>query len=289
MALLLYSIILMVKVNEFDKYLMLGIFDSGIGGLTVLQSVRRRFGEIDIFYLGDHKNVPYGEKSHDEIFESTWNAVKWMFDQGCVIVILACNSASARALRRIQQEKLSEYPGRNVLGVIRPTDEWMLEQGFKKAALFATEATCRSRAYEVELRKTDPKLELSCHSFPSWVPLIESGKVTDEQLDQVKVDVEQALKTLPGVEVIVLACTHYPVLFKAVRSVVPKEIQVVAQGEIVALSLQDYLHRHPEYAQKISTHQNIRYCTTGDAKHATELSQQLMGLQVRFEHVDVSL
>ena len=268
---------------------VLGIFDSGIGGLTVLQSIRKRFEEIDILYFGDHANVPYGDKSHDEIFELTWNAVKWMFDQGCTLVILACNSASARALRRIQQEKLKDYPGRNVLGVIRPTDEWILEQGFKKAALFATEATCQSKAYKKELEKTDPNLELFCYAFPGWVPLIESGEVTGEQLDQVKIEVRQALSQLPEIEAIVLACTHYPVLFKTVRSVVPQEVQVVAQGEIVALSLQDYLNHHPEYAQRISTGQQIRYYTTGDADRATELSKQLMGLETLFEHIDISL
>lgn len=266
---------------------MLGIFDSGIGGLTVLQSIRKRFEEIDILYLGDHANVPYGDKSHDEIFELTWNAVKWMFESGCTLVILACNSASARALRRIQQEKMHEYPGKNVLGVVRPTDEWIASQGFKKAALFATEATCRSKAYEKELAKTDPSLQLFCHAFPSWVPLIESGEVTEEQLDQVREDVRKALGLLPEIEAIVLACTHYPVLFKAVRSAVPKEIHVVAQGELVALSLQDYLDSHPEYAQEISTGQHIRYCTTGDAARATELSEQLMGLQAPFERVQI--
>ena len=266
---------------------MLGIFDSGIGGLTVLQSVRKQFNDIDILYLGDHKNVPYGDKTHDEIFELTWNAVEWMFDQGCTLVILACNSASARALRRIQKEKLADHPGRNVLGVIRPTNEWISDQGFAKAALFATEATCKSKAYEKELEKTDPNLELFCHTFPGWVPLIESGEVTNEQLDKVKDDVARALKDLPDIEAIVLACTHFPVLFDTVRSVVPKNIEVMSQGEIVSHSLQDYFNRHPEYLQKLMADKVAKYYTTGDAQKATMLSEQLMGLQAPFEHIDI--
>ncbi|MEK7473385.1 MAG: glutamate racemase [Patescibacteria group bacterium] len=226
---------------------MIGFFDSGVGGLTVLEHVHRRLPAYDTFYFGDTAHAPFGNKTHEEIFEYTWEGCKRLFNEGCGLVIVACNSASSSALRRIQQERLSEYPGKRVLGVIRPTVEELARKGHKEIAVLSTVATKASGAYVKEFEKLNADIHVISHACPNWAPLVEQG-MTD--LSETKADVERELQALDAVsktyDAILLGCTHYPVLLPLIKAALPRPVPVYEQGPIVAESLADYLNRHPE-------------------------------------------
>lgn len=228
----------------------LGIFDSGLGGVLMTKALHQRFPHIDMFYYGDTLHMPYGNRSEDAIYEYTHSAMEYMFSQDCVLIILACNTASATALRRLQQEYLPRhYPDRNILGVVVPTLETALELGHKKIGMIGTNYTVRSGVYEQELGKLNPDIKLYAKETPLLVPLIEhNGEkwVKDVLKDYLKPLTEK------GIESLMLGCTHYSFLEKEIRELLGPEICLVCQDEMIPDKLEDYLGRHPEYSEKIS-------------------------------------
>jgi glutamate racemase len=242
---------------------MIGVFDSGVGGLTVLKHVHEKLPKYSTMYLGDLAHMPYGTKTHEEIAELTWKGVSWLFDQGCVLVILACNSASAQALREIQQTK--ELGARRVLGVIRPTAEELAEK-HEHIGILATEATVSSNAYVKELLHINPNLNIVQHACPEWVQLVEKGELEGEHAERVvKRDVEALLDLDPQVKGVLLGCTHYPHLFEVIRKALPRHIELYDQGPIVAEKLVDYLRRHPEIDEQLEKEGKREYYNTTKA------------------------
>lgn len=266
----------------------IGVFDSGYGGLTVLKEIRERLPEYDFLYLGDNARAPYGSRSFEVIYEYTWQAVQALFDRGCSIVILACNTASAKALRNIQQIKLPElHPDKRVLGVIRPsTEELDKHTKTKHVGILATEGTIRSNSYQIELAKFAPELVVNQHACPMWVPLVENNQFdTPGGIYFIQNDLIQLLGKDPKIDTILLACTHYPILQEQLRRLLPEHIEVLAQGKIVAESLANYLFRHPELAEKCTKHGSVRYLTTESAKDFSEKASLLMNAEIEAEHL----
>lgn len=244
----------------------IGVFDSGYGGLTVLKSLLEKMPEYDFIYYGDNQRAPYGTRTFEEVYEFTLEAVSKLFDKGCPLVILACNTASAKALRSIQQKYLPyNAPEKRVLGVIRPSAEIVGELSkTHHIGLLATEGTVRSESYRLELEKFSPHIELYQYACPSWVPLIEENMAdTEEGRRQIKEDVQQLLEMSPEIDTVLLACTHYPIIASYLRTIIPQHVQLVSQGEIVSESLMNYLKRHPEIDQLLSKNGTVSYFTSG--------------------------
>lgn len=259
----------------------IGIFDSGFGGLSIFREIHQLLPEYNYIFLGDNKRAPYGDRSFDEVFEFTNQAVNKLFEMGCPLVILACNTASAKALRNIQQQELpkSGDSTRRVLGVIRPTIEKVGDLSYSKhIGIIATQATISSDSYILELNKYANDIVASCHACPKWVPLIEKGDLNSPELyDIVKKDLEVLLEKDSEIDTIILGCTHYPLITSLIQRVLQDidhpEIILMPQGKPVAYSLKDYLMRHPEMEQRIEKGKIVKYYTTGDIeqfdKHAT--------------------
>jgi glutamate racemase len=247
-----------------NKY-SIGIFDSGIGGLTIMKEIVKTLPEYDYIYLGDNARTPYGNRSFDTVHQYTLEAVKWLFNQGCFLVILACNTASAKALRTIQQKDLAVLaPERRVLGVIRPVTEIITK--FTKTnhvGLFATSGTVRSESYVIEIAKMYPEIKLVQEACPLWVPLIENNEFENDGADYfVKKHVDSLLDKDPSIDSVILGCTHYPIIESTIRKYLPTSIQIINQGNIVADSLKDYLFRHPEIADQLSKENKRTFFTT---------------------------
>lgn len=259
----------------------IGIFDSGFGGLSIFREIQKLLPDYDYIFLGDNLRAPYGDRSFEEVYEFTRQAVGTLFQMDCPLVVLACNTASAKALRNIQQSVLpaSEDPSRRVLGVIRPTIEKVGDLTYSgHIGLIATQATISSESYLMELRKYAPSLTASCQACPRWVPLIESGDLDSRELhDIVKADLQALLSQDELIDTIILGCTHYPLITSLIQKVLQEldlpEIILMPQGKPVAYSLQDYLKRHPEIEQRLTKSGETRYFTTGDVNqfdyHAT--------------------
>ncbi len=247
----------------------IGVFDSGLGGLTVLKEIVRLLPEYDYHYLGDNARSPYGIKNFDTVYQYTLEAVRWLFNQGCPLVILACNTASAKALRTIQQKDLPTIdPEKRVLGVIRPTTEVIGDYTESNhIGILGTQGTVDSGSYSIEIGKSFPELHVYQQACPSWVPLVESGDyLKNEIADPIILDCLTKLgQQSPKIDTILLACTHYPLLYPRIRYMLPNHIQVVSQGEIVAESLVSYLLRHPAMEQKLSKGGRVVFSTTGNA------------------------
>ncbi len=266
----------------------IGVFDSGYGGLTVLKEIREKLPEYDFLYLGDNARAPYGSRSFDVIYQYTWQAVQALFDRDCSLVILACNTASAKALRSIQRIKLPElYPDRRVLGVIRPsTEELDKHTKTKHVGVLGTDGTIRSNSYQIELAKFAPDLVVNQHSCPMWVPLIENNQFdTPGGIYFIQSDLVSLMEKDPKIDTILLACTHYPILQEQLQRLLPTHIEVLAQGKIVAESLADYLERHPEMEIQCSKGGTVRYLTTENAKAFSEKASLLMNDQIEAEHL----
>lgn len=248
-----------------SKKTPIGIFDSGIGGLTVLKEIKKILPEYDYLYLGDSARAPYGTRSFETVYEYTLQSVQKMFEMGCELVVLACNTASAKALRTIQQNDLPRIdPSKRVLGVIRPTSEIIGDLSkSKNIGIFATEGTVKSESYLIEIGKTFPDCKVSQIACPLWVPLIENNEIHTEGSDYyIKQKVEELLRLNPDIDTILLGCTHYPVISKEIERCVSKETRILSQGEIVAKSLKDYLWRHFEIEGKCSKGGETVYLTT---------------------------
>ena len=236
---------------------MIGIFDSGYGGLTIFNHIRQRLPQYDYLYLGDNARAPYGTRSFDVIYEYTLQAVNYLHEQGCNLIILACNTASAKALRTIQQHDINPDQLR-VLGVIRPTVEVVpMRTRTNHIGVLATPGTVASESYVIELQKQNPELVITQQACPMWVPLIESGEYQQEGADYfVEKYLMELLERDPLIDTIILGCTHYPLLqekieaFLAKQTISQQRVSVIAQGEIVAESLADYMERHADIAQR---------------------------------------
>jgi len=246
----------------------IGIFDSGYGGLTVFKSILKELPEYDYMYIGDTARAPYGNRSFQTIHQYTWECVQWLFNQGCQLVILACNTASAKALRTIQQQdlKIFEDPSKRVLGVIRPTAEVIGDYTrSKQIGVLGTRGTVQSGSYLIEIDHFFPELKVYQQACPLWVPIIENGEHDKPGADYfVEKYLEQILAQSPNIDTLLLACTHYPLLLPKIKAFLPPDIQIVAQGDIVAKSLVDYLQRHPEMETRLTKNGTQQFYTTTD-------------------------
>ena len=269
----------------------IGIFDSGYGGLTVMREIVRLLPEYDYLYLGDNARSPYGPRDFDTIYNYTLECVQYLFGQGCQLVILACNTASAEALRNIQQLALPKIaPERRVLGVIRPTAEVIGQfTKTKKVGVLGTTGTVRSESYVIEIGKFFPEDTVFQQACPMWVPLVENGELTGIGTDFfVKKYLDALLATAPDIDTVLLACTHYPLLEPVIKKFLPKKIKVISQGEIVAKSLVDYLRRHPEMAEKCSKHGQRAFHTSGAVEDFDGHASAFFGEEVKSFHVNVA-
>lgn len=269
----------------------IGIFDSGYGGLTVMREIVRLLPQYDYLYLGDNARSPYGPRDFDTIYHYTLECVQYLFAQGCPLVILACNTASAKALRNIQQLALPKIaPDRRVLGVIRPTAEVIGEcSKTKKVGVLGTVGTVRSESYLMEIGKFFPEIEVAQQACPMWVPLVENGELAGPGTEFfVKKYLDELLAKAPEVDTLLLACTHYPLLEPIIRQFLPKEISIVSQGDIVADSLAAYLSRHPEMAERCSERGQRVFHTTGSSEDFDGHATAFFGEAVRSKHVEVA-
>jgi glutamate racemase len=245
----------------------IGVFDSGYGGLTVLKEMTSILPEYDYLYLGDNARAPYGTKEFDLVYRYTWEAVKWLFEQGCPLVILACNTASAKALRSIQQKELPAYDKeKRVLGVIRPTSE-VIGQYSKTGhvGVLGTPGTVDSGSYLLEIGKFFPELDVKQQACPEWVSLVESNLYATEKADYwVEKYLKEILEQDEHIDTLLLACTHYPLLIDKIKQHLPNGIKAVAQGKLVADSLRNYLNRHPEIDAILSRGGEVEFYTTGE-------------------------
>jgi glutamate racemase len=243
----------------------IGVFDSGYGGLTILDKIREKMPEYDYIYLGDNARTPYGTRSFEVVYNFTLQAVRKLFELGCPLVILACNTASAKALRSIQQIDLPQIaPWKRVLGVIRPTVECIGEMTTTRhIGVLATTGTINSESYPLEVRKLFPDITITGEACPMWVPLVENNESLSEGADYfIRQHIERLLQKDPLIDTILLGCTHYPLLMEKIRKFTPSHIRIIAQGEYVAESLQDYLKRHPEMDNLCSQGGTCRFLTT---------------------------
>ena len=243
----------------------IGVFDSGYGGLTILNKIREQLPEYDYIYLGDNARTPYGTRSFEVVYDFTLQAVEKLFELGCPLVILACNTASAKALRSIQQVNLPQMDGtRRVLGVIRPTAECIgdITQS-RHVGILATSGTIKSESYLMEIHKLFPDIIVTGEACPMWVPLVENDEFESEGADYfVRQHINRLLEKDPLIDTLVLGCTHYPLLIKKIKQFAPPHIRVIAQGEYVAKSLEDYLQRHPEMDIRCTKNGSCRFYTT---------------------------
>lgn len=244
----------------------IGIFDSGYGGLTILKEIRAQLPQYDYIYLGDNARTPYGTRSFEVVYEFTLQAVLKMFELGCELVILACNTASAKALRNIQQKELPKIDSnKRVLGVIRPSVEEVIHLTKNKhVGVLGTNGTVASNSYQIELSKiSNGSLIVSQEACPMWVPIVENNEIgTDGANYFIQKNISNLLNKDPEIDTIILGCTHYPLLLSTIEKYLPTKIRLVEQGSIVAEKLQDYLSRHPEMEIQCSNHGTVRYLTT---------------------------
>lgn len=243
----------------------IGIFDSGYGGLTILNSIRKSMPEYDYIYLGDNARTPYGNRSFEIVYQFTLDAVKYLFSQGCELIILACNTASAKALRSIQQIYLPQIEGnKRVLGILIPTVEALGEiTSTGNIGILGTAGTVQSESYNIEISKLYPNFNTYSHACPMWVPLVENHEYNSKGADFfVEKDIKSLFNKCTDIDSIILGCTHYPILLDNITKHTPKGVTIISQGDIIAESLKDYLNRHPEIEIKCSKNSKCRYLTT---------------------------
>ena len=266
----------------------IGIFDSGYGGLTILHGIRQLLPEYDYLYLGDNARTPYGTRSFEVVYEFTRQAVIKLFEMGCHLVILGCNTASAKALRSIQQNDLPKWDSdRRVLGVIRPTAEVIGTLTHNRhVGIFATEGTIKSESYNMEIQKLYPDIQVSGVACPFWVPLVEYNEADSPGADYfVKKRIDQLLRLDPEIDTVILGCTHYPLLLPKIHKYMPRGIRIIAQGEYVASSLQSYFQRHPDMEQRCTKNGQTRYLTTENPERFKEQAQLFLHEDIEVENV----
>jgi len=268
----------------------IGIFDSGYGGLTVMKEIVKRLPAYDYVYLGDNARAPYGNRSFDTVYRYTLECVKWFFAHDCPLVILACNTASAKALRTIQQNDLPKIASSNrVLGVIRPTSEIMGK--FSKTGaigILATNGTVQSQSYAIEIKKFYPDLKVTQEACPMWVPLVENNEHNKEGADYfIKKNIDNLLSKNSGVDTILLACTHYPLMMDKLVNYVPTNVRILSQGEIVAESLASYLMRHPEIEERCTKTGARTFYTTDSEEDFENHAAIFFGEEVDARHAEL--
>lgn len=268
----------------------IGVFDSGYGGLTILHGIRQLLPQYDYLYLGDNARAPYGARSFDVVYEFTRQAVVRMFEMGCHLIILGCNTASAKALRTIQERDLPQIdPNRRVLGIIRPTAEVIgsiTHNGH--VGIFATEGTIRSESYTLEIHKLFPDIKVSGVACPFWVPLVEYNEADSPGADYfVKKRIDQLLRMDPDIDTVILGCTHYPLLLPKIHKYIPRGIRIISQGEYVAESLQQYFERHPEIEQRCTQGGVVHYLTTENPDKFKESAQLFLHEQIEVESIEL--
>ena len=268
----------------------IGVFDSGYGGLTILKDIRELLPQYDYAYLGDNARAPYGTRSFDIVYQFTRQAVLKLFEMGCQLVILGCNTASAKALRSIQQNDLPKIdPQRRVLGVIRPTAEIVgkLTQT-KHIGILATPGTIKSDSYNIEVNKLWPELDVTGVACPLWVPIVENNEATGAGADYfVKKRIDHILWLDPDIDTLILGCTHYPILMPKIKQYVPDGIKIVSQGEYVAESLKDYLTRHTEIDARCTKNGTAHYYTTENAEKFKEVARIFVTDDIEVEHINL--
>jgi glutamate racemase len=266
----------------------IGIFDSGYGGLTVFRAIRELLPQYDYLYLGDNARAPYGSRSFESIHAYTWECVQWMFAQGCPLIILACNTASAKALRTIQQKDMpGKYDAERVLGVIRPTAEVIGTYSHTgHVGVLGTQGTVQSGSYVIEIEKFFPDIQVYQQACPLWVPLIEAGEHESVAADYlVEKYLDELLAQSPDIDTVLLACTHYPLLAPKILEYLPETVRLISQGSIVAESLVDYLQRHDNMAGRLSKDGTVRFYTTDAAVDFEERGSIFFGTAIKAEHI----
>lgn len=267
----------------------IGIFDSGYGGLTILKEIRKILPEYDYVYLGDNARTPYGTRSFEVVYKYTLEAVQKLFEMDCQLVILACNTASAKALRTIQQVDLPLlYPDRRVLGVIRPSVEEVARFTHNKhVGILGTKGTISSQSYVIELEKLyQGQMKVSQEACPMWVPIVENNEIGTPGANYfIKKNLMNLLKTDPQIDTIVLGCTHYPLLADSIKQYLPSNITLLQQGPVVAEKLADYLHRHPKMEQKCSKGGGVDYYTTENAENFDSMASLFMDETVKAKSI----
>lgn len=276
--------------NEGIKPGPIGVFDSGYGGLTILEEIRKVMPGYDYIYLGDNARTPYGTRSFDVVYQYTLECVNKLFEMGCHLVILACNTASAKALRSIQQVDLPRIdPGRRVLGVIRPTVE-VLDQVTQTGhvGIFATPGTVQSDSYPIEAHKIFPDIRITTEACPMWVPLIENNEHLSEGAAYfVQQNIRNLLKKDAQIDSVVLGCTHYPLIVPTIRRYLPTRIKIISQGEIVARSLKLYLERHPEMDTKCTKKGVTKYYTTESTEKFINSASIFLHVRITAERISL--
>ncbi len=268
----------------------IGVFDSGYGGLTILKDIQAKLPQYDYLYLGDNARAPYGNRSFETVYQYTLQCVHWFFSQGCNLVILACNTASAKALRTIQQKDLPLLSaGKRVLGVIRPTTEVIgTFTNTGQVGILATSGTVASNSYPIEIEKFFPGLQVFQEACPMWVPLVEANEYDKPGADYfVAQHLRHILSQSAAIDTLLLACTHYPLLHKKIAALLPPGITLLSQGQIVANSLADYLQRHPEIAQQCSKNGQQAFYTTDSPADFDTHAGIFFGHSVQSQHIDL--
>jgi len=267
----------------------IGVLDSGFGGLTVLKEIESVLPRHDFLYLGDNARTPYGNRSFEIVYAYTLQAVKWLFDRGCMIVVIACNTAAAKALRSIQQKDLPHIdPERRVLGIIRPVTEQVGHLSKSRhIGILATTGTVASNSYPIEIKRFFPDVTVSQEACPMWVPLVENDEWNGKGVGYfVKKHVEGLIASDPMIDTVVLGCTHYPLLRKQIARFLPPEASIISQGKIVAESLADYLERHPEISDRCSRNGRREFYTSEKAETFDKLAALFYGREIHSREME---
>ncbi|MDF9829360.1 glutamate racemase [Parabacteroides sp. PF5-6] len=268
----------------------IGIFDSGYGGLTIFDKIRKRMPAYDYIYLGDNARTPYGPRSFDVVYQFTRQAVERLFEEGCQLIILACNTASAKALRTIQQQDLPRWDAdRRVLGVIRPTVEVLGELSrTRHIGILGTTGTISSQSYTLEIEKLFPDMTVTSEACPMWVPLVENNEYDSPGADYfIRKHLDHILAADPQIDTLVLGCTHYPLLWDKIKQFIPQHIHVLAQGEYVAASLENYLMRHPEMEARLTKGSQSRFMTTESEEKFAEAASLFLQDPVEVSQITI--
>ena len=268
----------------------IGVFDSGYGGLTILKELVKTLPEYDYLYMGDNARAPYGPRSFDTVYQYTLQCVQWFFDQGCELVVLACNTASAKALRTIQQKDLPKIdPRKRVLGVIRPTTEVIGHYSKSgSVGIFGTTGTVISESYPIEIAKFFPSLKVYQEACPMWVPLVENHEYDKPGADYfIQQHLNRLFRQAPDIDTLLLACTHYPLLMEKIQAFAPAGTTVLSQGTIVAASLKAYLHRHPEMEKRCSKQGTQTFYTTDSVVDFDNHASIFFGEKLQSTHLEL--
>lgn len=271
-----------------ERQYNIGVFDSGFGGLSILKEIRRVLPDYSYIYLGDNARAPYGTRSFETVYRYTLEAVKKLFEMNCNLVIIACNTASAKALRNIQQRDLDKLgANKRVLGIIRPCTE--IANTFTKnnnLGIVATKGTVTSQSYEIEIKKFFPNINITAHACPMWVPIVENGEYASDGADFfVKKELDALLAENPNIDSLLLGCTHYPLLLKKIRAYLPKHIAIIQQGEIVANSLKTYLQKHSNLESSLKKTSEIQFYTTDSSESFNAIGSHFLNESIKSQQI----